>query len=168
MQHIKRIFPKIISIIILTWFLLFPIALTNAATSDQATWQFSSAEDFTISAGSKVAFFDDSVKIIPTDFVKAWSKIWHDTHFNPDPGNSTAWSIVVDSQGYIYVGGDTDNGAVGDYYAFIVKLDQNLNEIWYKRYFITNHSVGGINGMVFASDGNLISAGHYLEAAMLI
>ncbi|GAG83005.1 unnamed protein product, partial [marine sediment metagenome] len=110
MQHIKKVSLKVIFIVILVWFFVFPIELIHAANSNQATWQFSSAEDFTISDESMVAFFDGSVKITPTGAEKAWARKWHDSHF-VGTGSSGVYGLAVDDNGYIYIGGTTNDGA---------------------------------------------------------
>ncbi len=167
MKYIKKISLKIISIIILVWLFIFPIKFANAADTNQTTWNFSSAEDFNISDESKVAFFDDSVKIAPTGLEKAWGKIWHDNHFAPDLGSSRAFGIAADSEGYIYFGGITRPDATPNIhsdpntYGFIAKVDQDLNEIWYQQYFQVG-GYGGVHRLAIASDGNLVAGGDYL------
>lgn len=134
----------------------------------QSTWQFSSAEDFTISDQSKVVFWDNSVKIIPNNFQVAWLKKWHDTHFAPSTGSSAGYGLAIDNDNYIYIAGATTSSEVGaNMYGFIAKLDQNMNEIWYKRdYTPASPSTddAGFHRIAFAPDGNLIAHGAYTQS----
>jgi len=129
-----------------------------AQNTYERTWYFSQSDNFTISDSSKVVFKDGSVKLKPVDFVAGGYHTWYDTHF-AGGGSSQGWDIEVDDEGYIYIAGLTNDGASGPDYGFIVKTDQNLNEIWYKRYF----SGGGFQGIALASDRNLIAVGEYID-----
>lgn len=141
------------------------IESNSSLSPSENTWQFSSAEDFTVSDDSKVKFSNNSVKIIPTGFEKAWGKIWHDTHFAPNPGDSGVDSIVTDSSGYLYIGGYTNDGAGGSNVGFIVKADQDLNESWYKNDYFPGALVSEIYRMKFTSDGNILVHGGYQDSS---
>ncbi len=94
------------------------------------------------------------------NFKSSTAKIWHDNHFE-GLGSSQAYGIVVDKKGYVYFSGITSSD--GDSYGFIVKLNKGLNEVWYKRYFETN-GYGGIHRLAFASDGNIVAGGDYIDS----
>ncbi|MFA7244494.1 MAG: hypothetical protein WC080_04390 [Patescibacteria group bacterium] len=132
---------------------------------DQNTWRFSSPQDYVISDASKIQFSNSSAKIIPTGFETAWGKVWHDTHFAPNPGESGAESIIADSSGNFYVSGYTRNGAGGSDTGFIVKLDQDLNEIWYKNDYFTDSLKSEVYRMAIASDGNILAHGGYQDSS---
>ncbi|GAG78256.1 unnamed protein product, partial [marine sediment metagenome] len=159
----KKVFIKISSIIFLLWFLIFPSEFVFAATSNQVTWQFSSADGFNISDSAKVFFDNNSTKLIPDDFISGGYQIWHDSHTG-GVGDSEGWDIIVsDDRNYIYFCGSTDNGAGGNGQGFIVKVDQNLNEIWYQTYVEGTTSTDGMQAIQFDSKGNLITVGEYVS-----
>lgn len=154
--------------LLLIVFLVNNVSISKAAysfDSNQATWTFSSSPDFTITDVSKLLFSSGSAKIIPTGFETAWGKIWHDTHFAPNPGDSGHNVVVADSSGYVFFGGYTNNGAGGQNYGYIVKADQNLNEVWYKNDYFSGAIKGAIYRMKFASDGNILVHGGYQDSS---
>ncbi|RKX43276.1 MAG: hypothetical protein DRP27_08325 [Thermotogae bacterium] len=130
-----------------------------AQTTEERVWTFSSSEDFQISDSSKIVFKNGSVKLKPVDFVSAGYKSWYDTHFTGG-GSSKGYDIEVDEAGYVYVAGLTNDGAGGTDYAFVVKFNSNLEEIWYKRYL----AGGGFQGIALAPDGNLIGIAEYIDS----
>lgn len=165
MKNNQNIIILLLTLTLTFYLLCFTTQKVYSATSEVGSWQFSSADNFTISDVSKVTFFDNSVKILPTGFENSWGKTWHDTHFAPDTGQSGAYGVALDSSDYIYFGGVTNNGASGVNKAFMVKVNQDMTESWYKNDYAPGEATDAVTGrMNFDSNGDLITLVQYIQA----
>jgi len=92
------------------------------------------------------------------DFQLIWAKVWRDNHFQPDAAYATGYGITIDHSGCIYIAGNTRDTLGAPWYGYIMKTDQDLNEIWYRRDYIPPTSwITGIHRITLASDGNLVA-----------
>ncbi len=93
---------------------------------------------------------------LDTDGKIIWTK-----SFGKDSSDEVGYSIEIDSNGSLYVGGRT-NGNLndaqnnGDYDAFLMKLDSEGNEIWTKLYGSDSYESGGLK---IREDGYIYYAG---------
>ncbi len=134
------------------------LAVNQSASS--STYNFQSADDFTISDSEKLQFSGSSVKIIPTGAVSDGFQAFYDSEWGE---SATVWvmGIETDSDGNIYVAGNVNPNYAADstdFHAFIEKLDPNFNVIWNKKYLLSpgwaNTTKGGFNDInISPSDG---------------
>ena len=93
---------------------------------------------------------------LDTDGKIIWTK-----SFGKDSSDEVGYSIEIDSNGSLYVGGRT-NGNLndaqnnGDYDVFLMKLDSEGNEIWTKLYGSDSYESGGLK---IREDGYIYYAG---------
>lgn len=138
----------------------------NSFSSNEASWTFDATSDFSSSDIAKLQFSDGSAKIIPDNFTSDWSKIWHDAHFAPNVGNSNAYSMSIDSEGNMYIGGETDNGNGGANLGYIVKLDKDFNEIWYKNDYFAGQTASEMYRSIIDDQDNFLVHGGYTDATL--
>jgi len=85
------------------------------------------------------------------------NRLWAVRYDGPDNGGDLAKSIAVDSQGNVYVAGNSARNAHLDYAT--VKYDANGNQLWDARYMSSGYDVSEVSGMTLDSQGNIYVTG---------
>ncbi|KKM75449.1 hypothetical protein LCGC14_1390130 [marine sediment metagenome] len=87
-----------------------------------------------------------------SDSIVEWSRFWGADQYE------TGKSLIIDSNGYIYVGGETNSFGTGDYDLFLIKYNAFGDEIWN----ITIISAGndGFQALALDSSNNIYILGY--------
>ncbi len=150
-------------VMILFWSLFFLVFSSKSAYEEVASISFGTASDFTISDQYKVTFSNQSVKLTPTGITQSWAKTWHDSHFSPSQGDSGVYGVAVDNEDYIYLSGLTASQTGALETGFIVKTNQDLEEVWYLNSYAPNDSTDGVIGrLAIDSNGDLIALAQFV------
>jgi hypothetical protein len=83
---------------------------------------------------------------------------WSNQYGNP-AGPNIGRSILVDAQGYVYVGG-TEGGAAGTGDMCVRKLDPAGNVVWEATYDGVQHGYDYVYQIAFAPNGDIVAAGN--------